>query len=530
MVGGPQHTPPIDLTPPSVEVDGYTIDPCRILVPLTITIGRSDVSQQPSAPSASWSMLGLPGPLRIGQPVTIAHRADRQDVWSDIWADEWGGDPTPVSDVWSDTWDDVWSQGPWQSDVVRMRGHISDMEVEREGDTITTSVVVTGVSAALAGRIGDEPWPEQVERARVARIASLLPDVEVRYVGPISGESHSVRRLDVDSRTALDVLQSLASGTGALLVEMPDGWVAYQSQAWRDENRPSTLLIDEYAILDRTGWQAQPVANAATVAYGYQPVIPDPQGGESTTLGPRPIVSDREPLSIAQYGEQSVTIDSEWVKPSSASALAARVVHQRAWEAWEAPQVMLPMHLQSSLQAWRETVVGLQPGARITLRSVTSDPSPPGGVGDWIVEGWVETWDRIGEADRSSRVEHWMQLAVSPAGPWRADVMRTSVHVEAEYLPDHPEGPHLHVVASWAEGAPKIISPAPEGGPWPELRVIVAGTLVARAPAPAGIDAYVPIAAGPLGRVVQVTAQSTHIPGYAPAWGQAQVFVPPTGG
>lgn len=503
MVTGPTARRPLPIIAPTVTIAGRDLDPCQILVPLEITIGRSGIDSQPEAPTATIDIIGLPTGVSIGDDVSIAIRPDRADLWSDIWSDIWSEDATPPDDAWSDTWSDMWSTDP--STQPRMSGRVSDISVERQGQDVRTRITVSGRMAALGGRIGDQPWAAQSEESRVAAVAAAAAI-------PVScrpAESRGVRRLDVDSRSALDVLQTMASGCGALLTEDPDGTIWYQPLGWRQRDEHPMLLLDGCSIVDDVGWEQAGPTTAVVISYGYPPV--PPEGEQASTT--RPSLTVRDAAAEVALGEHLVRIESEYIGEASAREVATHIVRSRAWGTWEAPLIMLPLHLRRTMAEYREAVAQLRPGARIETIGVPASPSGDvSGRLRWVVEGWRETWGRSGD-----QVEHWMQIAVSPAGPWLPP-RAVSITLHAEYVPTHPEGPQLHVVAA----ASGLGSQQPR----PRLEVAAGGVWLAGGPADQALDVWVPVRDGWRSRRLPVVAWTAAQPGWRPSSAEADVFIP----
>jgi hypothetical protein len=117
-------------------------------------------------------------------------------------------------------------------------------------------------------------------------------------------------------------------------------------------------------------------------------------------------------------GDPLLSVDSVLADPTSALRLAY-LIHARWGDdtAWDSPQVVVPAHLLDPAEYG--ALLDVVPGDRLVTSTVPVAPDlVPAADGTWIVEGWVETWDRPGNG---ADLEHTLQLAVSDAWRWRGD-------------------------------------------------------------------------------------------------------------
>ena len=126
--------------PVDVSAAGALLDPCRVMLPLQIVHGRSDVVNQPDAPTASFVWENNTAPGRLGDPVTVAQRFQFDSA---LW-----GDPGA-------TWADpaaLWGGGV-ETSVPRFAGYIDSMiATEVLGQVVSWEVGCVGGQATLGYR------------------------------------------------------------------------------------------------------------------------------------------------------------------------------------------------------------------------------------------------------------------------------------------------------------------------------------------------------------------------------------------
>jgi hypothetical protein len=240
---------------------GY-LDPWRIVVPMTITYGRSSIKSQAEAPSLSFKWLG---------DLSISWGDDTQDltVGAPI---EVIFSPSAAASTWDDEWVDTWSDGvaPTYAESRRFVGRISELKPDRSGELLQTTVTVIGKSVDYAHRVvGDKPWPAQTEAERVAAIAAAMgATVENR------GGSWRIMARDIDAQPALDLLKDLPGSTGALVYERRDGTLRYDGSAVRKVG----IYSGPPVALTAAGWSNP--ANASILAGSW----PDGSGAPAIVV------------------------------------------------------------------------------------------------------------------------------------------------------------------------------------------------------------------------------------------------------
>lgn len=107
-------------------------------------------------------------------------------------------------------------------EVVRFTGTVTDLNVgweEADEDTPfspVAQIIAVGPMANLGRRVvGDEPWPQELDGARAARILTLAgANTDAARNDP--GRVEILSR-DVDAQPALDLIQSVGDDSGGIL-------------------------------------------------------------------------------------------------------------------------------------------------------------------------------------------------------------------------------------------------------------------------------------------------------------------------
>ena len=147
---------------PYLVIGGVSVNPFNVLLPMSVTIGRSDPTTQPDANALSFGFYGeaFPSFIRRGAPVNVWMGAKAEpDLWDDIWDDIWTGQPPDQA-------------GGNQ----RFIGRVADITATPDvsNGKVRAEVTCIGMLTDLADLIvGDEPWPIDTDHERVERIRHL---------------------------------------------------------------------------------------------------------------------------------------------------------------------------------------------------------------------------------------------------------------------------------------------------------------------------------------------------------------------
>jgi len=353
---------------PEVRGGGYgadglleVLDPCRILRPVSVTLGRSGVTTQPDAPVLRFKWKGTGLPLRVGDPVTVT---------------------TGVTE---------------SRDSARFAGHVDAIAAREDAGVIAGWDVTVVGGQARAGRVPVRlDRPAESDAARVAAIA-VAAGVPVRVVG----SPGPMLAADAMDRDMLSALHEVCASSGGLVWQDRSGDLIYGTRDHR-ENIPPVVQLPSCAVLDGVTWDqsAGDVINHVTAVWG-------PSDGQQQ-------VTHRDQVSIDRHELRHADITTMCADESGAEQLALLVLARRAWPFWHVPDVIISM--DDSAQAQWADVLDLEVGSLIRTPVPPAPgptPSPPTVA---VVEGWVETWDESG---------HWMQLACSDYYRWVARTFRS---------------------------------------------------------------------------------------------------------
>lgn len=275
------------------------------------------------------------------------------------------------------------------------------------------TITAAGTLARLGIRqVGEAPWPQEAGTARADRI---LAAAGVPYsIQATELDTAEVMAMDVDRQTALALLDDLVKSTAAVLLDLPDGSVVYQTLAaragqvapyrWSDfpaddtwdgfapaltwagdppsiEQWPSPgstfpITIPPTAVLYEPEWVASEgvVVNRARVGWG--PANPQ-----------QAFVEASDAASIAAHGERYTYIATQLAAGPDAFDYAARIVTTQAQDRWDLSEVVVPM---DSLPYDTYTqLIQATAGRAVTIQGLPT-PAP---ATDWlgILEGWTFT-------------------------------------------------------------------------------------------------------------------------------------------
>lgn len=349
---------------PTVYVEGRLLDPWRVVLPIELTFGRSDLTTQPDSNVASFEWLGPVDTLLIDEQVTI--RIDP------AFGGPWGTPPDGATGPGGEIWEDLWSVAEVSRvKTVRFTGKITDIVPVLENGSLTSRITCIGrLTESGNVFIGDTPWPSETEAARVARIKALCAN-NVTIIDR-GNPGYVVAARDVDRQTALTLLQEMAGWTGALVWEATTGEIVYDGSQVRS-NKNSVLLLEPDQIMDGVEWRQSSDRHVTglTIAYGTA----DPQAVLVVGDGTSPVVTRLATSVDAQA--LSELIMSRWASPDFYD------INEIATSA-----------ILCSTEQW-DAVLLLEPGQVIETIGVSSDPSYVGTqAGRWYVEGWREIFDR----------------------------------------------------------------------------------------------------------------------------------------
>jgi hypothetical protein len=247
---------PFPTEPPPVPYAGYpadaptvwvgslgVVDPWKVVLPLTATVGRSDPGVQPEAGAATIRLLDITS-VRRGEQVQI-----------------------------------------WHGTLLRFTGRVTTIKATQTGGRTITELACLGNLARLAQiTIPVVERDEAVERVRVEGILAQLPPLAP--IDPIQtmwgNQSHPFvfrREFVTDSSSeppsVVAALHEVAANTGAVLRELPNGRIVYEALVGRDAVQRSAT-VSKFQIDDGVGWEKTATIPPATVKVVWGPKPGDP--------------------------------------------------------------------------------------------------------------------------------------------------------------------------------------------------------------------------------------------------------------
>jgi hypothetical protein len=377
-----------------VQLAGAAVDPAK-LGPVTIRHGRVDVDTQPSAATATLSILAgaLDSPPVVGDDLVVDLGADAIAVF-----------------------------GAGVDAVRRFTGKVTDARARLDGRGRAVYAITAAGMRARLGRafVGDTPWPAELDGARAARILALVDDLVDVGLSLDPGTVQVVAR-DVDRQAALQLLDDLATDTNAMLVEYRNGTLDWHDA---DHRRGTTAAasLDASQVLSPAEW-AQTLSgmvNDLTVAYG--------------SAEPKAEVRLTDADSIATFGPFTSRIDTQLDDAAAAESFGNLIVARRGRPWWRLDRLDVDL---------TRSVTPIQAAALLALEQadrldVTGFPAAGPFVTSRLwVEGWTET----------ITAKAW-RLALNVA-----DYTVTGAPVRWVDVPDHVTGADVDPDLTWLRSA-----------------------------------------------------------------------------
>jgi hypothetical protein len=358
---------------PVVSVAGVEVACDAVLLPLSITHGRSELTSQPDAPSLDLSIKGRV-PWQRNDPITVTV----------------GGVP-------------------------RFSGFIDSITTDYVGMGFVTAVSGIGwLAKAGAVRPSIPPRPVEGDAERVTAYLDVFDAASPLWSYRVQGTS-TVQLIgqDVDGgHTVLDLVHDVCDSTGGILWQARDGAVVYGTANHRTGEK-SSLYINECDILDGIEWvkNGAVLVNRVKVKYGGEP---------------RAEHVDEDAASIAAEGPKEVSVDSLLNEVTDATMLANLVLFRRAKPYWNLPGGILVRTRDMSLGEYR-ALLELDVSSEVAVR-VNRNPSAPENLVEWIVEGWAEEWNA-----EAGELHHTMQLSLSDRARFGLSGIRTVGELAADF-------------------------------------------------------------------------------------------------
>jgi hypothetical protein len=342
-----------------------------------------------------------------------------------------------------DGWDQVGSVGDpctlADSEGTMFAGVITDIDTgppEIVGDPWRVRLLAAGPLAQLGQQVvGDEPWPQETDSARVYRILQLAAaghQVNPGLLGP------AILARDVDAQPAAELCRSVATDALGTLWEQPADPatpIRYTPQSLRAWNAQAITWgsvdpVTKWNTLPAAlTWQqvttdTLPIAGApgsltldcgdidAEVVFSQR--LSDVVAYVRVAYGVDPGAGERpEATAGTPGGSPEVRLDGQLALPGDAQAVADTIWRSRREPVWRLSEVLLR---RDDLLAgeWSALRAALDVGTRLTINLPTSSPVGP------IWQGFLEGWElSIVDDLHSVTLRTSERLMTEPADRWQ---------------------------------------------------------------------------------------------------------------
>lgn len=327
--------------------------------PISISHGRRDVDEQPQAAVCSLGLrsTALPALPEIGDFLAVELGADALAA-------------LPLSST--------------DADLARHRflGTVTDVAFEPRNSAHgpgTVRVTATSLRARLGRHsVGAEPWPAETDGERAGRILALAAPAVGLTVGLVDPGTVTVAARDVDDQPALQLLDELAAGTAALLVDRRDGSLEWHDAEHRRGATPVADLDASQVLTETVPKQRLAgLVNDLTVTWT----------GGSTRL-----VDTDSADPITGYGPFRSTLQTPITDQAQAESLALLTIGRKARPWWDIGDG-LAVELLRSVDL--ETAAGLLTAEVGDVLRISGFPADgPFELRLLAVEGWQEVITR----------------------------------------------------------------------------------------------------------------------------------------
>jgi len=388
-------TPRVMLYPDPTTLAG-AVDITCLLDRAEIRHGRSSSSGQPEAStitmdiSVDTDLAAMPAGLEVGSGIRVfvtVPAGESQRFWGRVTDINYG-------------WDDVGEDTP---------------------NALVAQVSAAGPLADLGRRVvGDTPWPQELDGARVTRIltaAGINPDPVVNDPGTVQ-----ILARDIDAQAALDLANTVADDSMGVVWETRDGQVLYADASHR-RGIGVTLTLDACDLLVSPTWSRNTdgLVNLASVGYGVPP-----EGEEQ----PRYVASSA--ASQTRYGRYEYTRATQLADLTAATTLANILVARNATPVWVFSDLPVAVADLDPAETW--SLLTLDMHSLLIVTGLPRAGNAPSSAYLWV-EGWTEQLEAgIHELDlvisdycRTAPPPRWDDL---PAA-WTWDTVSTSVTWDA---------------------------------------------------------------------------------------------------
>jgi hypothetical protein len=353
--GGP-YTPSLLSAEVHYRTSGASVDLSCLVDNVTIQHGRADIVSQPDAAAATLELTAtpeapLPPIVDIGAVLVVRTRVT-------------GNDGRLIEST-------------------RFTGRISDVRLgwddagEGTPDAGVGQIIAVSTLADLGRRvIGDTPWPQELDGARVNRaldLAGYTPNPTFSDPGTVE-----ILPRDVDAAPALDVAHEAAESALGVVWHTRDGEIRYADADHR-RNVAVALDLDACDILVTPTWQRDTgsLVNAVSIGYGAEPV-----GG-----GDQPRYNANVPTSVDKFGRYASSFTTVLAALADATAMGQLILVRNSQPAWVLSA--LPLDLGSMTGDETGTMLALDMHDLIRITGLPAIGTAPTAIAAWV-EGWRE--------------------------------------------------------------------------------------------------------------------------------------------
>jgi len=337
----------------SVNFAGYDLS-CYVDT-VDINHGRDDTTNQPDASSATITLdledFPLPDYVEVGGSVTVS-------TMFDSWAStRFVGRITDIALGWDDAGEDTPNAGIGQ-------------------------IVATGILSEIGRRVvGDAPFPQELDGARVTRVMNLANiSLDPLYSDPGTVE---ILPRDIDATDALSVASEAATSGMGVLWQTKDGEVRY-ADAQHRKNIPASIVLDACDVLVTPTWSRtiQGLINKVSLGWGV--------AAEGASDQPRVYAQDDD--SIFNFGVYDFSVSTVIANEDDAKAQALFLVTLNSRPVWIMTD--LPVDMAGLDLAQTQAVLDLDMHALVILTGLPVIAQH----GDTTANLWVEGWQEHLEA------------------------------------------------------------------------------------------------------------------------------------
>lgn len=328
-----------------------TADLSCLVDELAIHHGRDDTDSQPDASSCTLDLStdtaeeDWPSILEIGGVITVTTTLPTANCVRFV------GRVTDINQGWDDAGPDT-------------------------PDRSVMQLIATGTLADLGRRtVGDTPWPQQLDGARVSAIMAAAGVV----LSPATSDPGTVQILarDVDSQPALDLAQSVAADAGGFVWALRSGEIRY---ADADHRRGVTaaLELDACDVLVTPTWQrtTEGLINDVSIGYGVAP-----EGSDQLRF------TGKRADSIQRFGTYGLSATTQLAALADASAMGQLLLTRNSAPVWIFSA--LPLDVAGLSEADTAALLQMETSDLLSLTGLPAAGSVPTSAFLWV-EGWRE--------------------------------------------------------------------------------------------------------------------------------------------